>query len=98
MAKNPFTRKRLEILPHCAVNGVEQGKRFAAGIYERGKNISEAAFDKLLEPEFSHAVRVFEEKPVELAEVKEIPMTPQQKAQLAAEKAKVEAELKLDKK
>lgn len=66
--------KRLEILPHCRILGVVEGKELRAGVYERGKNISEEAFDKLLTPEFAHAVREFVEKPVELAQIKDSPM------------------------
>lgn len=55
--------RRLKILPFMSIDGVREGKRLQAGLYELGKNMSEEEAIRLASPEFSHCVRLLPDRP-----------------------------------
>lgn len=92
-----MAKKKLRVKPFCSIDGlVGKGKRLVSGVYVRGVNLSEEVFDELLKPKYKHAVEETQEKPEELAEVKDAPIDPADKVKQAAEKARQEAAAKSD--
>ncbi len=75
MATKEKSAKRLRLKPGCSVMGLIERKTLGPGLYIRGKNVPEEVFDKLLEPEFSHAVEQLPDTPPaeRLAEVSDTP-------------------------
>lgn len=55
--------RRLRILPHCSIDGLREGKRLRAGLYELHKNMSEEEAIKLATEEFQHCVQVLSDEP-----------------------------------
>lgn len=56
--------KRVRVRAHCSIDGVREGRRMKAGLYEVGKNLTEAERDILLGPQFQHAVEILDDVPV----------------------------------
>ncbi len=67
--------RRLRVKPCCHIDGIVEGKRITPGLYKEGTNIDVETFEKLLSPEFAHAVETLESKPREepLAQVQDAP-------------------------
>lgn len=84
-------KKKIKIKDNCSIDGVVLGKRLGPGLYVVGKNIDEATFEALKDPKFAHAVEQYVEKPEELAEVKDAPVDPYEKAKKAREEAKAKS-------
>lgn len=56
--KTPAKPRRLQIKKYCQIAGILEGKILGPGLYVAAKNIDEESFDKLLSPQFSHAIEV----------------------------------------
>ena len=48
--------RRLRIKKYCRIAGVLEGKILSSGMYVENANIDSCTFDKLLSPQFQHAV------------------------------------------
>lgn len=55
--------RRARIKAHCKILGLIQDKVLDSGIYIRDKNLESELFDKLISPEFAHAVEVLTDEP-----------------------------------